>query len=74
MKMREMKNNKKILVPATNPNSFSNALSVRAKTAKPIAAVMLQNNVTIPIFSTMVTNAFSRLPVSLYATWYLFKK
>ena len=65
IKIKEIKNNNKMLVPATAPNSFSNALSVSANTANPIAAVMLQNKVTMPIFSTIVTNACSRLPVSL---------
>ena len=54
-----MINNAIILIPATAPNSFNKALLVNAKTAKPIAAAILQNNVTIPIRPTIVTKAFS---------------
>ena len=38
MKIKEMKNNAMMLMPATTPNSFKIWLLVSAKTAKPIAA------------------------------------
>ena len=46
-----------ILIPATTPNSFNTALFVKANTANPMAAVMLQNSVTTPILLTISTNA-----------------
>ena len=46
-----------ILMPATTPNSFSTALLVSAKTAKPMAAVILQKSVTTPILLTISTRA-----------------
>ena len=56
-----------ILNPATSPNSFNMALLVKANTAKPIAAEILQNNVTTPILAIICTMAALLLPVSLYA-------
>ena len=44
-----------MLIPATIPNSFRMALLVNANTAKPMAAVILQNRVTTPILLTMFT-------------------
>ena len=46
-----------MLIPATTPNSFSTALFVKANTANPIAAVILQKRVTTPILLTMATSA-----------------
>ena len=46
-----------MLIPETTPNSFNTALLVSAKTAKPMAAVILQNNVTTPILLTISINA-----------------
>ena len=63
-----------ILMPATSPNSFKSALFVNAKTAKPMAAAILQNRVTIPIRPTMVTMALSLSLSSKKAVWYLLKK
>ena len=63
-----------MLIPATSPNSFKSALFVKAKTAKPIAAAILQNRVTIPILPTMVTIALSLSLSSKNAVWYLLKK
>ena len=45
-----------MLIPATTPNSRKMALLVNAKTAKPIAAVKLQNKVTTPILLTISTS------------------
>ena len=53
-----------ILIPATTPNSFSIALLVSAKTANPIAAVILQNKVTTPILLTIFTRALFLSPVA----------
>ena len=63
-----------MLIPATSPNSFNKALFVNAKTAKPIAAAILQNRVTMPIRPTMVTMALSLSLSSKNAVWYLLKK
>ena len=46
-----------ILIPATNPNSFKIVLLVKANTANPIAAVILQNRVTTPILLTISIKA-----------------
>ena len=56
-----------MFMPATTPNSLSKALLVNANTAKPIAAAMLQNSVTIPIRPVMVTKASCLSLDSLYA-------
>ena len=69
-----MKNSTIILIPATSPNSFKSALFVKAKTAKPMAAAILQNRVTIPILPTMFTMALSLSLSSKNAVWYLLKK
>ena len=47
-----------MLIPDTTPNSFKTALLVNANTAKPIAAVILQNKVTTPILLTISISAF----------------
>ena len=47
-----------MLIPDTTPNSFKTALLVKANTAKPIAAVILQNKVTTPILLTISISAF----------------
>ena len=54
-----------MLMPATAPNSFRIALLVSAKTANPIAAVRLQNNVTTPILLTMSISDCSLLLLAL---------
>ena len=69
-----MKNKAMIFNPDTHPNSFNKGLLVKAKTKKPIAAVILQNKVTIPILPTIFIMAFSLSCVSLKEVWYLFKK
>ena len=56
-----------MFMPATKPNSFNIWLCVNANTAKPMAAARLQNSVTIPILSTIITSDFFLSPVSLYA-------
>ena len=43
-------------MPATTPNSCNTALLVSAKTAKPMAAEILQNKVTTPILLTISTS------------------
>ena len=40
-------------MPDTQPNSFNKGLLVKAKTKNPMAAVILQNKVTIPILLTI---------------------
>ncbi len=65
--MSEIINNNIMFIPATTPNSFSKALPVKAKTAKPMAAAILQNRVTIPIRPTIVTKADCLSFVSLKA-------
>ena len=69
-----------IAMPETTPNSFKISLWVKANTANPMAAVILQNKVTTPILLTIFTNApcfRNNGSVSLLSkkdVWYLFKK
>ena len=48
-----IKNKAIILIPDTHPNSFNKGLLVNANTKNPMAAVILQNKVTIPILPTI---------------------
>ena len=54
---RLIKNKAMIFNPDTQPNSFNKGLLVSAKTKKPMAAVILQNNVTMPILPTICSMA-----------------
>ena len=65
---------KKMLRPATNPNSFKISLLVSANTAKPMAAVMLQNKVTTPILLTISMIAWCLSNPAFMEVWYLLKK
>ena len=55
--MSEIKKSAITFMPLTTPNSFSRSLLVKAKTAKPMAAAILQNKVTIPMRPTMFISA-----------------
>ena len=54
---RLIKNKAMIFNPDTQPNSFNKGLLVKAKTKKPMAAVILQNKVTMPILPTICSMA-----------------
>ena len=63
-----------MLIPATTPNSCRMALLVSANTAKPIAAEILQNKVTMPILLTISTNDWCLFPLLKKEVWYLLIK